>query len=84
MEEFTEWAQWVDTGVSWGQFGVPATDSCLCALDELPGYVGAYPGVLEGWAYRAGGPLWEEHPLCIEATSGEDTPHMVVLDRHLG
>ena len=56
----------------------------MCALDELPGYVGAYPGVLEGWAYRAGGPLWEEHPLCIEATSGEDTPHMVVLDRHLG
>jgi endoglucanase len=66
------------------EFGAPANDTCLKAIDDLLAYVGNTADVWMGWAVWAGGPWWGEAPLSVEPrANGKDRAQMAVLRRYL-
>jgi endoglucanase len=87
VERLTTVTEWLSTGSYrgfLGEFGAPANDTCLRAMDELLTYVGEHSDVWMGWAVWAGGPWWGENILSIEPRpNGDERPQMTVLRRHL-
>jgi len=87
VERLTTVSEWLSTGNYrgfLGEFGAPANDTCLHAVDELLTYVGEHSDVWMGWAVWAGGPWWGENILSVEPRpNGDERPQMAVLRRHL-
>jgi len=83
LEEFTDWARSLGYRALLGEFGAPASETCLHALDDMLGYVGDNADVFMGWAYWAAGPWWGTDRLAIEPVRGEDRPQTYILRRHL-
>jgi endoglucanase len=87
VERLTAVTEWLSTGNYrgfLGEFGAPANDTCLRAMDELLTYVGEHSDIWMGWAVWAGGPWWGENILSVEPRpNGDERPQMAVLERHL-
>jgi endoglucanase len=67
-----------------GEFGAPANETCLRAMDNLLAYVGDNADVWLGWAAWAGGPWWGESLLSVEPrANGKERAQMMVLRRYL-
>jgi endoglucanase len=67
-----------------GEFGAPANETCLKAMDDLLAYVGTNSDVWLGWAIWAGGPWWREALLSVEPRAdGRERAQMLVARRHL-
>jgi len=66
------------------EFGGPANDVCLQALDQTIAFLGQNADVWMGWAAWAGGPRWGDYALSVQPlANGKDRPQLVVLRRHL-
>lgn len=83
VADFTLWARENGHRAFLGEFGVPVTETCLLALDDLMSTLGKNDDVWLGAAYWAGGPWWGSYPLSIEPHEGQDRPQMSVMKRHL-
>ncbi len=80
----TDWLRQGGYRALLGEFGAPANDTCLKAIDNLVAYVGQNSDVWLGWAVWAGGPWWGESPLTVQPrANGQERPQMTVLRRYL-
>ncbi len=66
------------------EFGGPANDLCLQAIDRTIEFLGSNSDVWMGWAAWAGGPRWGDYALSVQPlANGKDRPQLAVLRRHL-
>jgi endoglucanase len=80
---FIAWAQAHGVRGFLGEFGVPAEETCLSALDVMLEAVEASQ-VFIGWTYWAAGPWWGDYPLSVQPDAdGTDKPQFAVLAKHL-
>lgn len=78
-----EWARTHDKKLFLGEFGTPANEPCLAALDRLLS-LSSDRNVWRGWTYWAAGRWWGSYPLSIHPKAGVDAPQMGVVSNYLG
>jgi endoglucanase len=83
LTEFTGWLRSHSYRGFLGEFGAPATPTCLAALDNTLSHVDANADVWAGWTYWAAGPWWDDYSFSVEPAGGVDKPQMSVLSAHL-
>lgn len=84
LTAFTEWARDNEVRAFLGEFGAPASDVCLHAVDNMLSFVSDNLDVFIGWTWWSAGPWWGDYAMSIEPDeNGEDKPQMLVLSRHL-
>ena len=83
----TKWAEATGNKLFLGEFGVPATDAGLTALNNTLTYMDQHTDAWQGATYWAAGPAWGSMFMSIEPTGGPgsytDKPQMGVLTQHL-
>jgi endoglucanase len=85
LSDATDWLRQTRHRAVLAEFGAPANETCLRAMDDLMAYVGNNADVWMGWAVWAGGPWWGESLLSVEPrANGKDRTQMAVLRRYLG
>lgn len=65
-----------------GEFGTPASSSCLAALDAMLSDMNNSV-VWRGWTYWAAGAWWGDYPLSIAPRNGKEAPQITVLKKYL-
>jgi len=78
-----QWARANDKQLFLGEFGTPATETCLATLDHLLSLT-SDRNVWRGWTYWAAGRWWGNYPLSIQPKAGVDALQMGVVSRYLG
>ena len=77
----TRWAKTNDQRLFLGEFGTPANQACLEALDAMLAQM-KDESVWRGWTYWAAGSWWGRYPLSIEPQNGQDAPQTRILKRY--
>mgnify|MGYP000126630773 CR=1 FL=1 len=77
----TRWAKTNDQKLFLGEFGTPASQQCLEALDAILAQMND-AAVWRGWTYWAAGSWWGSYPLSIEPKNGQDAPQTAVLKKY--
>jgi endoglucanase len=77
----TRWAKTNNQRLFLGEFGTPANQACLEALDAMLAQM-KDETVWRGWTYWAAGSWWGSYPLSIEPKDGRDAPQTGILKRH--
>lgn len=83
MANFTSWLRANGKRGFLGEFGGPASSTCVAAIDDILRHVEANADVYLGWTYWAGGPWWKNYALSIEPNGGSDRAQMTALLPHL-
>ena len=65
-----------------GEFGAPATPTCLAALDDLLAFLRNNGDVWIGWTYWAGGDWWGDYPMSVQPNNGKLKPQAAVLQKY--
>jgi endoglucanase len=82
FESITQWAQENGQQLFLGEFGVPASDTCLASLDRMLSLMDDNT-VWRGWAYWAGGAWWGDYFMSIAPVKGNDSAQMEVVEPYL-
>ena len=82
FEAANSWATAHGQQLFLGEFGTPASASCLAALDAMLARMNN-SAVWRGWTYWAAGAWWGAYPLSIAPHKGEDAPQITVLKKYL-
>lgn len=77
----TRWAKTNDQRLFLGEFGTPANQACLEALDAMLSQM-KDESVWRGWTYWAAGSWWGSYPLSVEPQNGQDAPQTRILKRY--
>ena len=77
----TRWAKTKNQRLFLGEFGTPANQACLEALDAMLAQM-IDESVWRGWTYWAAGSWWGGYPLSIEPQNGQDAPQTGVLRKY--
>lgn len=82
FESIEQWAQANDQQLFLGEFGVPASETCLASLERMLNLMDN-TDVWRGWTYWAGGAWWGDYFLSIAPQDGEDSAQMDVVEPFL-
>lgn len=82
FENITRWAKTYNQKLFLGEFGVPANQRCMEALDAMLAHM-KQNDVWGGWTYWAAGSWWGNYPMSIEPLDGKDAPQMQLLRKYL-
>lgn len=77
----TRWAKTNNQRLFLGEFGTPANQACLEALDAMLSQM-KDESVWRGWTYWAAGSWWGSYPLSVEPQNGQDAPQTRILKRY--
>ena len=87
ITDATKWAEATGNRLFLGEFGVPATDAGLTALNNTLNYMDQHSTAWQGATYWAAGPAWGDSFMSIEPSGGPgnytDKPQMGILTQHL-
>ncbi len=87
ITDATKWAEATGNRLFLGEFGVPATDAGLTALNNTLNYMDQHSTAWQGATYWAAGPGWGDMFMSIEPSGGPsnytDKPQMGILAQHL-
>ncbi|HTH45532.1 MAG TPA: glycoside hydrolase family 5 protein, partial [Oxalicibacterium sp.] len=83
LKRMTEWAHKNHQKLFLGEFGVPASENCLAALDAMLAET-RDDDVWRGWTYWAMGRWWGKYPMSIQPQEGRDAPQTAVLKKYFG
>ncbi len=82
LNNITRWAKHEKKRVFLGEFGVPASPSCLAGLRALLESTQDKEAWL-GWTYWSAGPWWGSYPLSIQPVDGKEAAQATLLREFL-
>ena len=81
FDNIARWAKTNNQRLFLGEFGTPANQACLEALDAMLAQM-KDERVWRGWTYWAAGSWWGSYPLSVEPQHGRDAPQTRILKRY--
>lgn len=76
------WAKTYNQKLFLGEFGVPANQQCMEALNAMLAQMREH-NIWGGWTYWAAGSWWGNYPMSVEPSDGRDAPQMQLLRKYL-